>query len=127
MAWGLTLYELIVGRPAIRGESRPEIMQFATDNRPQRLEKIDGHVPKDLATIIHKSIEKEPADRYQTAADVAADLQRFLDHKSIRARPASAADRTVRWAKRNPLVASLVTLIAVLLMALAAGGAVVAW
>src|SRR5207253_4214367 len=59
----------------------------------------------DLATIIHKTIDKEPARRFQTAEDLADDLRRFLEDRPIRARRTSMLERSWRWCRRNPATA----------------------
>ena len=72
-----------------------------------RLNKLAPAVPRDLDTIIHKAIAREPERRYATAAALADDLRRFVDGRSILARRASVAERAVRWCRRNPWVAGL--------------------
>ena len=124
---GLTLYELIAGRPAIAGETREQIMREVLDGRPQRLHTCDKQVPADLATIIHRAIERDPGDRYTTAGELAEDLQRFLQHRTIMVRPTTRREQLWRWVRRNPLIAALATSIALLLAALAVGSAAVAW
>ena len=75
----------------------------------------DSRIPRDLVTIIGKAIDKEPARRYQTAAELADDLRRFTDDQPIRARKSTPLERIRRWHRRNPAVAGLVwTLLVVL-------------
>ena len=77
---------------------------------------LDGRVPKDLDTICLKCLEKDPARRYQTAADLAADLRRFMEGKPVVARRIGAAGRTLRWARRNRAISLLLaTMMTVLL------------
>jgi hypothetical protein len=87
---------------------------------PARLGKRNRAVPRDLETIVHKAIDREPGRRYPTAAELAADLQRFLDDEPIRARRASLAERSWRWCKRNPVIAGLAPAVFILLAAVAA-------
>ena len=79
--------------------------------------KLVPSVPRDLATIVHKAIDKEPKRRYQTAAEFAADLQRFADDRPIHARRIGPVERTWRWSHRNPLVAGLTAAVVILLVA----------
>ena len=69
--------------------------------------KLDPAIPRDLATIVHKAIARDPSDRYATAGDLAADLTRFLEDRPIRARRLSPFGVAWRWARRNKPVASL--------------------
>jgi WD40 repeat protein len=72
------------------------------------LRQRDPRIPRDLETIVAKSIEKEPSRRYQSAAELAEDLKRFLDDRPIAARRTTTVDRSWRWCRRNPIVASLI-------------------
>ena len=91
---------------------------------PQSLRGLVPNLPRDLGTIVEKAIDCDPARRYPTAAALADDLQRFLDDKPIKARRVTVAEQSLRWARRNPAVASLA---AGLLLALITGLAGVSW
>jgi WD40 repeat protein len=73
-------------------------------------------VPRDLETIVLKAMDRDPARRYAGAAELADDLQRFLDRRPTRARRLSASGRLVRWARRSPAVAGLLACVAVTLL-----------
>jgi eukaryotic-like serine/threonine-protein kinase len=103
---GLTLYELAALRPAFLEPDRFTLIQRIQHSDPPRLKALAPRVPRDLETIIHKSVAREPSHRYATAADLAEDLRRFLDGRPIRARQASTAERLARWLRRNPWVAA---------------------
>jgi tetratricopeptide (TPR) repeat protein len=92
---------------------------------PQLL-KLDPTIPRDLATIVHKAIARDPSDRYPTAGELAADLTRFLEDRPIKARRLSPVGVAWRWAKRNPAVASLMGLVVALLVGIAAGSMIAA-
>jgi serine/threonine protein kinase len=111
---GLTLYELLSLRPAFGEKDRNRLIKQVTSAMPARLGKLNRSVPRDLETIIHKAIDREPGRRYQTAADLAADLQRFIEDEPIRARRMSTTERLWRWCRRNPVVASMTALILLL-------------
>lgn len=120
-ALGLTLYELLTLQPAFEGPDRKR----GLDNRPVRLEpvaprKIDGAIPRDLETIVLKCLAHEPSRRYQTADELAGDLRCFLEDRPIRARRASCLERAGRWCRRNPALAVVSALAAVLLVTAAA-------
>lgn len=103
---GLTLYELCIGAPAIEGSDASELMKNITSTSPRPLLERKPGLPRDLATIIHHAINIDPEHRYQSASDLRDDLRRFLADKPIRARPVSAVEKLVRWARRNPMLAT---------------------
>jgi eukaryotic-like serine/threonine-protein kinase len=104
---GLTVYELLVLRPAFDSPDRVALSEQIKSVDPPRPRSIDPRVPRDLETIVLKAIEKDPGDRYATAEAMAEDLRRFLDDEPIQARRASASERCARWARRNPVIATL--------------------
>jgi serine/threonine protein kinase len=106
-ALGLTLYELLTLRPAYAASDRLRLIDHIARRDPPRPRTIDPRIPRDLETIVMKAIDKDPCRRYATAGDMAADLHRFLADEPITARRIGPAERQVRWARRNPLVASL--------------------
>ena len=110
---GLTLYEMLLFRPAYDASDRVVLMQQVLHAKPSRLRQADSRIPRDLETVINKAIEKEPGNRYQTAADMAADLRRFIDDQPIHARRATSLERAWRWCRRNPLTAALTATIVV--------------
>jgi tetratricopeptide (TPR) repeat protein len=117
-ALGATLYELLTRRPALaRSDDSPGHRgpPFAAGPLPPR--KINRAIPRDLQTAVMKCLAADPSKRYQTAAAVADDLKRFLDGRPLRARRASAIERTWRWCRRNPILAAVSVLAALLLAA----------
>jgi eukaryotic-like serine/threonine-protein kinase len=103
---GLTLYEMLAFRPAFNEQDRNRLVKQITQAEPPRLTKLNRLVPEDIATIVHKAIDKDPAQRYHSAAALADDLRRFIDDEPIKARPLSPVERLRRWCRRNPLVAA---------------------
>jgi tetratricopeptide (TPR) repeat protein len=87
---------------------------------PVQPRRINRAIPQDLETIILRCLAREPTRRYQTAAALAADLRRFLDDKPIHARRTSSVERIWRWCRRNPALAAMSALAAILLIAVAA-------
>src|SRR5262249_17067581 len=106
-ALGLTLYEVLALRPAFDGHDQPHTVRPTTTAEAPRLERIDSRLPRDLVTIVHKAMAREPSDRYQSAAALAEDLRRFLDDRSIVARRASLAEQAWRLCRRNPTLTGL--------------------
>src|SRR5262249_11288042 len=116
---GLTLYELAALRPAFDERERGRLIKQVTTGEPAALGRLRPGVPRDLETIIHKAIERDPTLRYQKAAELADDLRRLLDDQPVKARRASSFERLSRWARRNRGVASALAFIGVLLIAVA--------
>ncbi|HTU91568.1 MAG TPA: protein kinase [Gemmataceae bacterium] len=123
---GLTLYELLALQPAYAERERHRLILRVTTEEPPRLNKLRRSIPRDLVTIIHKAIDREPGRRYQTAAEFAADLQRFLDDEPIRARRISNGERLLRWCRHHPDVATLIAALALILVAVTVVSVVVA-
>jgi WD40 repeat protein/Tfp pilus assembly protein PilF/tRNA A-37 threonylcarbamoyl transferase component Bud32 len=116
---GLTLYEMFAMRPAFGERERHRLIKEITCVEPARLGRVNPAIPRDLATIIHKAIEREPNHRYATAGDLATDLRRFLDDAPILARRIGAAERLYRWCRRNRAVAALAGTVFMLITTLA--------
>ena len=115
---GLTLYEMLLLRPAFDSNDRAELIRRIMHEEPARPRKLDPRVPRDLETIVLKAIDREPSRRYPSAGELAADLRRFLEDRPIRARRATSAERAWRACKRNPVPSALA---AALLAALLCG------
>ena len=112
---GVILYQLMTGDLPFRGNKRMLLHQVLYDDpRPPR--SLNDRLPRDLDTIVLKSMAKEPSRRYASAQDLADDLRRFLDGRPIVARPVGQLERGWRWMRRNPLVATLGSLTAVTLL-----------
>lgn len=103
---GLTLYELLTLRSAY---SETECRKCLTGKvgalSPPRLRRINPSIPRDLETIVLKSIAPEAEHRYQSAGALASDLERFLDGRPIDARRIMPWERLWRWTRRNPALA----------------------
>ncbi len=117
-ALGVTLYELLVMQPAYQGVDRLRLVQSIINEPLPAPRRFDLQLPTDLETIVLKAIEKDPRDRYQSAVAMADDLRRFIHDEPIRARRAKPAERLLRWARRNKGLATALTAIATLFLAL---------
>lgn len=120
---GVILFELLTGERPFRGNAPMLIHQVIHDDPPSP-RKLNSSLPRDLETICLKCMSKDPARRYATAAEVAAELQRWLAGSPILARPVGPLSRGWRWAQRNPLVAGLA---AAVLLTLLAGSTISTW
>jgi hypothetical protein len=115
---GAILYELLTGRPPFRAETPLATLRQVAEAEvlpPGRLRK---GLPKDLETITLHCLRKLPAERYTSAAELAADLERYLDGLSIQARRPGLGQRSWRWCHRNAraLVATLLVALGLLLV-----------
>ncbi len=113
---GLTLYELLTLQAAFEDTGRSGLIQKITQEEPVRPRKRNPAIPRDLETVILKSIAREPATRYQSAGEMAEDLQRFLEDRPVTARRITPPERLWRWCRRNPVVASLASAVLVMIV-----------
>jgi eukaryotic-like serine/threonine-protein kinase len=144
---GAILYELLAGGPPFEAESVPALLKKIVEEEPILKSKVqslkskvpltlspsDGErennentfvakfdsIPRDLEVICLKCLTKEPERRFVSARALAEDLGRWLAGEPIQARPVTTAERTWKWVKRNPVLA---TVTAALLLSLIGGG-----
>jgi hypothetical protein len=106
-ALGATLYALITGRPPFQAATAMDTVLQVINDEPVPPRRLNASVPMDLETICLKCLEKDQGKRYATAADLAADLRRFLAGEPIVARPITRIERAVKWVRRRPAIAAL--------------------
>ncbi len=109
-ALGAILYEMLSGEPPFGKESAAAILAALRQFDPTPLVRQRREVPRDLDAICLKCLEKRPQRRYQSAAELRSDLARFLRGEPTLARPVSAPERWLRWARRSPSAAALIAL-----------------
>jgi WD40 repeat protein len=108
---GAILYETLSGRPPFDSPTPLETMRKVVEEELTPPHAFHSSVNRDLETICFKCMEKESVRRYGTALELAEDLERWLRHEPIRARPATSIERVTKWARRNPKVATLLVLL----------------
>src|SRR5579871_3772914 len=114
---GAVLYELLTGRPPFRSTSHFDTLLQVLEQQPERPRLLNPRADRDLEAICLKSLEKEPQKRYRSAEALAEDLERWLAHEPIQARPLNRGARLWRWCLRNPAVAGLLAGAALALVA----------
>lgn len=108
---GATLYELVTLKPIFGGDNRQELLRQITHDEPRPPRTLEKSIPVELETIIIKAVAKHPADRYASARDFAADLQRYLDDQPILAKRPTLVDRARKWSRRHPSVVAAAVLL----------------
>ena len=124
---GAILYELLAGRPPFQADTHLETLRQVVEQEPSRPSSIHLRVDRDLETICLKCLQKNPAQRYTSADALAEDLEHWVRHEPIRARPAGVWEQTVKWVRRRPAIASLASAVGVLLLIIAVGSPVAAY
>jgi serine/threonine-protein kinase len=114
---GAILYELIAGRPPFVAESALETLRLMMNETPPPPRTFNPAVPRDLELICLKCLEKEPGARYSSAADLARDLERWLESGPITARAARPTEKGWRWVKRNRALSAVTAAFAIALFA----------
>jgi serine/threonine protein kinase/tetratricopeptide (TPR) repeat protein len=120
---GAILFDLLAGRPPFLGENVLAAIKQAAEKPAPKLRSLAPTLDRDLETICAKCLEREPNARYRSAGDLAEDLERWLAHRPIMARPISTPVRVSRWSRRNPAAAGM----AVLLLALGTAVGIMTW
>lgn len=117
---GLTIYELLTRHPAHDDQLRRKA--FVTGEvsvAPTAPSQLDAKIPRDLETVVLKAIAAEPADRYQTAAELADDLRCIVEDRPIQARRANRFSLLWRWCRRNRALAASMSVAALAIIMVA--------
>jgi eukaryotic-like serine/threonine-protein kinase len=104
---GATLYELLTCRPVFEGKTPQEVLSQIITREPIAPRQLNPKIPADLAVIVMKAMAKRPEDRYQSARDLADDLEHWRKMEPIKARPIGSVGRIIRWCHRNPRIPAM--------------------
>ncbi|PYL21709.1 MAG: hypothetical protein DMF44_12840, partial [Verrucomicrobia bacterium] len=106
---GAVLFNVLAGRPPFLGSNPVSVIRQAAETQAPKLRSLAPSLDRDLETICARSLERDPKARYQSAGDLAADLERWLGGRPIVARPVSPPARMWRWSRRNPKLVGTAT------------------
>ncbi|HYV34874.1 MAG TPA: tetratricopeptide repeat protein [Gemmataceae bacterium] len=120
---GATFYEVLTLTPAFAGQDRQELLRQIAFEEPAPLRKLNRSIPVELEAIILKALEKNPQERYATAKDMAADLQRYLNDEPTLARRPNLWQRTRKWGRRHTAAVRATTVALILVLAVVGGAA----
>jgi len=106
---GAVLFNVLAGRPPFLGSNPVSVIRQASETQAPKLRLLAPSLDRDLETICARCLEGDPKARYQSAGDLAADLERWLGGHPIVARPVSPLARIWRWSQRNPKLVGAAT------------------
>src|SRR5262245_35241080 len=115
---GAIFYELLTGRPPFAGGTTMATIQQVLEKEPTPPSAGNANVDHDLETVCLKCLRKEPEERYASAEALANDLERWLRHEPIEARPIGTRERMAKWVRRNPRGTVLLTVTAIAVLGL---------
>jgi WD40 repeat protein len=118
---GTILYALLTGRPPFAAPTVLETLERVKGREAKPPRRLNPKVDRDLETICLTCLAKDPRRRYASALALAEDLENWLGHRPIAARPASARERLAKWVRRRPAAAAFAGLSVAVVLAVLAG------
>ena len=103
---GAILFELLTGRPPFQNASPFDTLMQVMEEDPPRPRKLNRNVPLSLEWICLKCLEKQPKNRYQSAAALVDDLDRFLRGEPLLTAAPGPIRSLIRWSRREPALAT---------------------
>lgn len=103
---GAILYELLTGRPPFHEDNPLDTLVQVIESEPTRPRLLNPRIPRNLEMICLRCLEKAPEERYPSAQALADDLERYLNGEPVEARPPGIWQKTRRWSRREPALAS---------------------
>src|SRR5258707_6642784 len=117
---GAVLYQLLTNHPPFAGGTTYETIRLLLNTEPRKPRALNPKIDRELSTICLKCLEKDPKRRYSSALALAEDLEHWLKHEPIRAKPSGFLTHGRKWVRRKPAIAGLIA-------SLVALAAVIAW
>jgi hypothetical protein len=117
---GATLYRCVTGRPPFQASTTIEVLRQLNEDEPVSPRRLNQEVDVEIETLCLKCLDKEPSRRFQTAGELAAELNRYLNREPIQSRPISAVARAWRWCLRRPASVASILMGVMLLTVIAA-------
>ncbi len=114
---GAVLYALLPGVPPFQGAGVLETLQQVVGSEPVPPRQRNPRIPRDVEVICLKCLRKEPEKRYGSAEALAEDLERWLRGEPIAARPVGRLERSIKWVRRNPVLAGMAAAVVLALLA----------
>ncbi len=116
-ALGVILYELLTWLRPFEAADRSTVRRKILESEPRPPRAINPKIDRDLEAICLGCLAKDPEKRYESAAELASDLDRWLRHEPVRARKVGRIERLLKWARRNPALAGGTAFLVILLVA----------
>ncbi|MDP6635492.1 MAG: protein kinase, partial [Phycisphaerae bacterium] len=113
---GAMLYECLALRPPFDGDSISVVLANVLNGDPKGVRHVNPTLPKDIDTILAKTLSRFPQERYNSMSDFAEDLERFASGRPILAKRANWMQRLVKWSRRRPAVAVLLVLMVAMII-----------
>lgn len=104
-ALGSVLYVLLTGKPAFHADTVDETLVTVTEGNFAHPRSVNRRIPAALASICCKAMAREREDRYADAAQLGAEVSRFLTNEPVQAHRDSALEKVARWCRRRPVLA----------------------
>lgn len=124
-ALGLILFELVTLRRAVTGKTPVAIVMRHQDGDKEPLvHAYNAPIPAEVAAIVHKATQKDPADRYENVKALADDIRRYLRGEAVHARPDTLLQSVLRWTGKHKELTLLAMFTLILLSTALAMGSI---
>jgi len=99
---GVVMYEMLTLQRPFQGDTAQQVTRKIQEQDPLDMRELRSRIPRDLAVICGRALEKDQKHRYSSMAELAADIERYMSNEPIHAKPPTTVERLVKWTKRNP-------------------------